>query len=438
MARKTKNKQKQKQKQSQRVVVNIDNSKKTVRRRDTERQPQQPRVGTTIINNIPQPQPIYQQQQPQVQPNIAIPQPNITIFNKPNPPIPQPVQPQINQNYYDEQFDRMNTNINNLNNRFNQHAGNIMGRLNQLNPTQNFVYVQPQQPEPANASYNLFGEDDDLTVQTAQTVESNYTAPSVVNIRVPNTMSATSAFSRPQLDYQPSIRPPSLMGEDTQNEQKQEPDEQKQEPVEQNQEPEEPKYKGRGANKKNEKEKNMKENPEIYEKKEDAQKLTRLRRELDEVINDDSKVGQVKNIRKQIVELNAKIKGENFSYETLKSEYDDLLKVLEEKANNNEKITKEERTKINRYLSVSVIKNLAGTDDKMPNAETALEKMKNVKVRSLFGDRTQNNPSSKFGATIATLNQDEADTSSLKNPAIPVMNKPQPTPKVGNSKVRPI
>lgn len=216
MARKIKNKQKQKQKQSQRVVVNIDNSKKTVRRRNTERQSQQPRVGTTIINNIPQPQPIYQQQS-QVQPNIAIPQPNITIFNKPNPPIPQPIQPQINQSYYDEQFDRMNTNINNLNNRFNQHAGNIMGKLNQLNPTQNFVYVKPQAPAPADAGYNMFGEDDDLTVQTAQTAESNYTAPSVVNIRVPNTMTATSAFSRPQLDYQPSIRPPSLMGEDAQS-----------------------------------------------------------------------------------------------------------------------------------------------------------------------------------------------------------------------------
>jgi hypothetical protein len=222
MARKLKNKQKQKQKQSQRVVVNIDNSKKTVRRRDTERQ-QQPRVGTTIINNIPQP-PIYQQQPQFNQPSIVNPQPNTTIFKQPTPPIPVPPTPtQINQSYYDEQFSRINSNINNLNNRFNQHAGNILSRMNNLNPTQNFVYVQPQQPEPANASYNMFGEDDDLTVQTAQTVESNYTAPSVVNIRVPNTMSAISAFSRPQLDYQPSIRPPSLMGEDVEEEQKQEP-----------------------------------------------------------------------------------------------------------------------------------------------------------------------------------------------------------------------
>jgi hypothetical protein len=55
--------------------------------------------------------------------------------------------------------------------------------------------------------------------------------------------------------------------------------------------------------------------------------------------------------------------------------------------------------------------------------------MIDIKVRSLFGERTQNNPSSKFGATIATINQDEAETSSLKAPAIPVINKPQPTPK---------
>ena len=189
MPRKIKNKQKQKQKQSQRVVVNIDNSKKTLRRRNTE-SAQQPRLGTTIINNIPQPQPIYQQQsQP---PSIANPQPNITIFNKPNPPIPQPIPqpttPQINQNYYDEQFDRLNSNINNLNNRFNQHAGNLLGKINSLNPTNNYVYVQPQPQAPADAGYNMFGEDDDITVQTtqtAQTEDSNYTGPPFVNIRQP-------------------------------------------------------------------------------------------------------------------------------------------------------------------------------------------------------------------------------------------------------------
>lgn len=206
MARKLKNKQKQKQKQSQRVVVNIDNSRKTIRRKESERQPQQPRVGTTIINNIPAP--IYQQQQP----SLSNPQPNQNIFRQPAPPVPPvPQQPQINQNYYDEQFDRINTNINNLNNRFNQHAGNLLNRINNLQPTQNFVYVQPQRPEPANAGYNIFGEDDDITVQSAQTIQSensNFTAPSQVNIRQPNSiMTARNNFNMPNLIADRPARP---------------------------------------------------------------------------------------------------------------------------------------------------------------------------------------------------------------------------------------
>lgn len=209
MARKTKTKlkQKQKQKQSQRVVVNIDNSKKTIPRRTTNRQPTQPRQGTTIINNIPQPQPIYQQQTQQ--PSLAIPQPNITIFNKPNPPIPSaPVStgPNIQQTYYDEQFDRLNSNINNLNNRFNQHAGSIVNKLNNLNPVNNYVYVQPQ-PDPQDVDYNLLGEDD-VSIQTAKTVQSsgsstssNFTAPTIFNIRQPQpySMVQESAFKKPLL-----------------------------------------------------------------------------------------------------------------------------------------------------------------------------------------------------------------------------------------------
>src|SRR5690606_28649303 len=93
---KTKQKQKQKQKQSQRVVVNIDNSKKTTHRRNYDKTPTQVKPGTTIINNIPQ------------QPSLYNPYPNSNIFKQPNPPIP--AAPQINQNYYDEQFDRINTN----------------------------------------------------------------------------------------------------------------------------------------------------------------------------------------------------------------------------------------------------------------------------------------------------------------------------------------
>lgn len=209
MARKTKTKlkQKQKQKQSQRVVVNIDNSKKTVPRRTNDRQPAQPRQGTTIINNIPQPQPIYQQQTQQ--PSLANPQPNITIFNKPNPPIPSaPVStgPNIQQTYYDEQFHRLNSNINNLNNRFNQHAGSIVNKLNNLNPVNNYVYVQPQ-PDPQDVDYNLLGEDD-VSIQTAKTVQSsgsstssNFTAPSIFNIRQPQpySMVQESAFKKPLL-----------------------------------------------------------------------------------------------------------------------------------------------------------------------------------------------------------------------------------------------
>jgi len=211
MARKTKPKlkQKQKQKQSQRVVVNIDNSKKTIPRRTTDRQPTQPRQGTTIINNIPQPQPIYQQQSQS--PSLANPQPNITIFNKPNPPIPAPpvsTGPNIQQTYYDEQFDRLNNNMNNLNNRFNQHAGNLLGKINSLNPVQNYVYVQPPS-ESQDADYNLFGEDD-LSIQTAKTVQtsgsskssdSNFTAPSVFNNRQPQpySMIKESVFKKPLL-----------------------------------------------------------------------------------------------------------------------------------------------------------------------------------------------------------------------------------------------
>ncbi len=125
MAKKKILKQKQKQKQSQRVVVNIDNSKRTTRR--VSNQPPQTRQPQII----PIPYPIMQQ--PQV---IQQPQ-----FNRPAPQVPQANNNQV----FENNFNRLNERLNNLSETFNTHAQNIMGRLN-TQPTQTPVQTPPETP----------------------------------------------------------------------------------------------------------------------------------------------------------------------------------------------------------------------------------------------------------------------------------------------------
>ena len=125
MAKKKILKQKQKQKQSQRVVVNIDNSKRTTRR--VSNQPPQPRQPQII----PIPYPIMQQ--PQV---IQQPQ-----FNRPVPQVPQANNNQV----FENNFNRLNERLNNLSETFNTHAQNIMGRLN-AQPPQTPVQTPPETP----------------------------------------------------------------------------------------------------------------------------------------------------------------------------------------------------------------------------------------------------------------------------------------------------
>lgn len=115
---------KQKQKQSQRVVVNIDNSRKTVRRNNPNPpQPRQPQI-------IPIPYPIMQQpplQQQQQQ------------FNRPAP--------QANNNQvFENNFNRLNERINNLAENFNNHAQNIIGRLNAQPPANPQTPQTPESP----------------------------------------------------------------------------------------------------------------------------------------------------------------------------------------------------------------------------------------------------------------------------------------------------
>lgn len=79
MKRKNKNKQKQKQKQKQSIIVNIDNSRKSVKRGSGQKQQQQ---QPTII-----PQPIYIPQQYNIPPPFA--HTNAPVFNA-NPPTNNP------------------------------------------------------------------------------------------------------------------------------------------------------------------------------------------------------------------------------------------------------------------------------------------------------------------------------------------------------------
>lgn len=96
MPRTKKVKQKQKQKQSQRIIVNIDNSRKTVRRRDHN--PPQPRSHQPSIISIPYP-----------------------VFNQP--------QQTFSDNSFQNGFKEINNRLNNLSDQFNTHATNITNRM---------------------------------------------------------------------------------------------------------------------------------------------------------------------------------------------------------------------------------------------------------------------------------------------------------------------
>ncbi len=134
--KKLKLKQKQKQKQNQTVIVKVDNSRKTIRKGDTQPKQPKPPQQPIIINNQ---QPAYNPymmnyQQPQQPRNITVNSPPINITNPPiiSPPIRNNVDDTINafSKTTDEKFNTLQEQLNMMNNNFRQASNNIMEKIN--------------------------------------------------------------------------------------------------------------------------------------------------------------------------------------------------------------------------------------------------------------------------------------------------------------------
>ncbi len=143
--KKLKIKQKQRQKQNQTVIVKVDNSRKTIRKGDT--QPTKPKLQQPIIINNQQPYlhpGMYQHMFPQPQVNkITPPVTNPPVVTAPEQPSRSNIDDAINafSKTNDDRFKTLQEQLNTMNDNFKQASKSIVERINQPQPSFN------QQPE---------------------------------------------------------------------------------------------------------------------------------------------------------------------------------------------------------------------------------------------------------------------------------------------------
>ena len=167
--------QKQKQRQSQRVVVNIDNSRKTVRRNPDARQPQQRQKTQVVPQIVPIPNPMMQQPQYPVPPRPPQPQFNTPVVNVPN-------------QAFETNFRNLTEQVSNLSNRFNEYGQAFMNLMKEDVPKEaTKVTMEEYVPEvklPATPASPIIYSEGTYTVTTPkQTVNEPSDA---LTIRVPN------------------------------------------------------------------------------------------------------------------------------------------------------------------------------------------------------------------------------------------------------------
>lgn len=154
-------KQKQKQRQTQRVVVNIDNSRKTVRRQTNGQQQSSQSRGPQII---PIPYPIMQPQlNTPAQPGFA--RPSVAIPNQ----------------TFETNFKNINDQINNLSERFNTYGKAFMDKISEAKPTP--PPAPAPEPSPQGNDFTMYMDLPDTPPATKPAPTTESKAPSV---RVPN------------------------------------------------------------------------------------------------------------------------------------------------------------------------------------------------------------------------------------------------------------
>jgi hypothetical protein len=149
--KKLKVKQKQKQRQNQTVIVKVDNSRKTIRKGDTQpKQPKPPQPPIIINNQQPAYNP-YMMNQPQQPRNITVNTPPVNITNPPNTTQQRNnVDDAINafSKTTDEKFKTLQEQLTTMNNNFRQASNNIMERINPQSYNNNDSVEEQSIPTP--------------------------------------------------------------------------------------------------------------------------------------------------------------------------------------------------------------------------------------------------------------------------------------------------
>ena len=412
MAKKKILKQKQKQKQSQRVVVNIDNSKRTTRR--VSNQPPQPRQPQII----PIPYPIMQQ--PQV-----IPQQQ---FNRPAPQVPQANNNQV----FENNFNRLNERLNNLAENFNNHAQNIMGRLNAQQPAQTPVQTPPETPPTVELPRpqerrpeKVIVLDEESTPQIRQPnqtpiiqgtrdlistaksakifsptndgvpYEVKYNVEQSIN-NLPKTLFTSptvsmnpNGFNRPKVVHstgkefnQQTLQlefksPQATTANEQFNQQLEEAD--KKDIVE----VEEPKKKFNIGEYRREQAKQRREEDPTISKMEEINKdlkqvkndLKRVEEELNQKGDTDTKlIREERDLRIKVAELELK-KNYDEDPTELKSDFEDLLNTLKEEQTKNKNLSESMRREVNKFIALNGEKGVSKI-----TAENAIKKLESVKI----------------------------------------------------------
>lgn len=168
--KKLKIKQKQRQKQNQTVIVKVDNSRKTIRKGETQPKPKLQQQPIIINNQQPYLNPgMYQNMFPQPQPQATKITPPIT--NPPAVPAPEPpsrsnVDDAINafSKTNDDRFKTLQEQLNTMNDNFKQASRNIVERLNQ--PQSSFNSTPNQQTTPPKPDKTILINDTPLVSST--------------------------------------------------------------------------------------------------------------------------------------------------------------------------------------------------------------------------------------------------------------------------------